>query len=70
MVSRTPSTLASERPTYSTSYPALANTSTMPEAMVPVPTTPTRLMSRRSCGSSSADGVRWSGTTLELSGAS
>ena len=30
------------RPTYVTSYPALAKTSTMPVAMVPVPTTPIR----------------------------
>ena len=70
MVACTASTLASDRPTYRTSYPALAKTSAMPEAMVPVPTTPTRAMSRRSRGSSSADGVRWSGTTLELSAAS
>ena len=70
MVAWTPSTLASDRPTYTTSYPPLAKTSTIPAAMVPVPTTPTRVMSRRSCGASSADGVRWSATTLELSGAS
>jgi hypothetical protein len=38
--------------------------------MVPVPTTPTFLMSRRSCGFSSADGVRSSATTTGLSGAS
>ena len=39
-----------ERPTYSTSYPLLAKTSTMPAAMVPVPTTPTVRMSCRSSG--------------------
>ena len=41
MVALTPSTFASLRPTYVTSKPALAKTSTMPLAMVPVPTTPT-----------------------------
>ena len=66
----TPSTLSAERPTYSTSYPLLAKTSTMPVAMVPVPTTPTCLMSWRSCGFSSADGVWSSATTVGLSGAS
>ena len=33
-----------------TSYPVLAKTSTMPVAIVPVPTTPTSLMSCLSCG--------------------
>ena len=46
----TPSTLSWPRPTYSTSYPPLAKTSTMPLAIVPVPTTPTCVMSWRSCG--------------------
>ena len=61
IVARTPSTLACERPTYRTSYPLLAKTSTMPVAIVPVPTTPTSLMSWRSCGWSSSDGVSASG---------
>ncbi len=53
-VARTPSTLASVRPTYKTSYPALAKTSTMPVAIVPVPTTPIREIGRTSCALSSA----------------
>ena len=42
-----------------TSYPLLAKTSTIPVAIVPVPTTPTWLISWRSCGLSSADGDFW-----------
>ena len=66
----TPSTLSWPRPITSTSYPALAKTSTMPLAIVPVPTTPTCWMSWRSSGFASADGVWSSATTTGLSGAS
>ncbi len=66
----TPSTLSLPRPTKSTSYPALAKTSTIPVAMVPVPTTPICLTSWRSWGASSAEGVWASATTTGLSGAS
>jgi hypothetical protein len=41
----------------------LAKTSTIPLAMVPVPTTPTFAMSWRSCGASSAEGVSSSTVT-------
>ena len=70
IVARTPSTLAGARPTYVTSYPALAKTSTMPVAMVPVPTTPIRVIGRSSRGLSSALGVWASATTTGLSGPS
>ena len=70
IVARTASTLAADRPTYVTSYPALAKTSAMPVAMVPVPTTPMREIGRTSRGLSSALGVWASATTVELSGPS
>ena len=53
-----------------TSYPLLAKTSTIPVAIVPVPTTPTWLISWRSCGLSSADGDFSSATMTGLSGPS
>ena len=57
------------RPRTMTSKPALAHTSTMPDAMVPVPSTPTVLQSAISSGSA-AGRVSSSGTTLELPGSS
>jgi hypothetical protein len=50
----TPATFSSLRATKTTSYPDLAKTSTMPLAIVPVPTTPTLRMSRRAASALSA----------------
>ena len=60
-------TFESLRPRTTTSSPALASTSTMPVAIVPVPTTPTRCTSRTVTSSGRAPvGVSASGTTFEL----
>ena len=63
-------TFSSLRVTKSTSYPALASTSTMPVAIVPEPTTPTFCTGRVAAWAAEAVGVRASSTTFGESGAS
>ena len=70
MPATTPSPLASVRARTTTSYPALANTSAMPVAIVPVPTTPTVEIGRWSLPSSpGGGGVSESATTSGEPGA-
>jgi hypothetical protein len=63
-------TFSVPRATYTTSYPALAQTSTMPMAIVPEPTTPTCLTGRPPVPAASEVGVSSSSTTTGESGAS
>jgi hypothetical protein len=63
---RTRSTLSVPRATNVTSYPDFANTSTIPVAIVPDPTTPTLATGRRSPPAApAAPGVRSSPTTVD-----
>lgn len=58
-----------ERAASTTSYPALAKTSAMPEAMVPEPATPTERTSRPPPLSAEVSGVSASRTTSSEPGA-
>ncbi len=65
----TAATFSSERATKTVSKPDFANTSMMPVAIVPEPTTPTRFTVRPVSSASRAAGVRVSATTLDDPGA-
>lgn len=68
---RAAAAFSSVRAARTTSYPALANTSAMPEAMVPLPATPTERTGRAVPEAGPpAGGVSASRTTVALPGSS